>query len=88
MSVKLVDQIKFIGWDIEAVVERLNEIKEMRGKDGRGISETSLSGVRELQDLVLKLDAAIKRPTITTQQHEVVERFRSLQQRLIDDNGF
>ena len=85
MSIKLVDQVQFIGWDIEAVIDRLSEIKGMRQKEGRGVSEQSLEGIRDLKDLIQKLDEAIRRPTVTAQEHEVVERFRDLQKRIIDN---
>ena len=86
ISIKLVDQIQFIEWDIEACIERINEIKEMRQKEGRGVSETSLEGARDLKRLVEELDEAIKRPTITIQEHDVVEKYRELQKRVIGTN--
>lgn len=57
-GVKLMEQMTFALWDVDAVVERLLEVKRLRVEKGRFLGEESMLGAAELKATIDRMHEA------------------------------
>jgi hypothetical protein len=85
ITVKLLDEITWLKWDAETLAARYVKAQQIRRQDGgeRNLSVATMEEMKALIEAFRCLEAAVKLPTVTLQERELVNQLGSMQGKLL-----
>jgi len=79
---KLEDDIALVRENIEKLITRVREIKELREKDGRSISKERIKELLDIESLLMEMGELLQPPN--NEQSKVIFEFHEIQRKMVD----